>query len=68
MLPVQFCANTSGQHECQILIKSGYDLRTIIIEATVSSKERHTWIEFHTQAIQPLTQNIPVVCALSFCW
>lgn len=62
MLPVKFHADMEGQYECRVLLRSGYDMRTVYIEATVSAKEGLTQIEFHTQAIQPLTQNIPVVC------
>ena len=61
VFPIWFHADTEGQYECRVLLKSGYDLRTIFIEATVSSEETITVIEFHTRAIQPLTQNIPVV-------
>ena len=64
MLPVQFHAETEGHYECHILLRSGYDMRTICIEATVTAEEKLTEIEFHTQAIQPLTQNIPVVSIL----
>ena len=62
MLPIQFCAESDGQYECRIIMKSGYDLRTVYVEATVSAKQRYTLIEFHSQAIQPLLQNIPLVC------
>lgn len=61
MLPVQFHADTEGQYECHVLLRSGYDIRNIYIEATVTAEEKLTEIEFHTQAILPLTQNIPVV-------
>ena len=61
ILPVQFYADKEGQYECHLYLKSGYDLRTIIIEATVTAEQRVTEIEFRTQAIQSLTQNIPVV-------
>ena len=61
ILPVQFYADREGQYECHLHLKSGYDLRTIIIEATVTAEQRVTEIEFKTQAIQSLTQNIPVV-------
>lgn len=50
-----------GQYECHVILRSGYDLRTVYIEATVTAEERFTQIEFSTQAIRPLTQNIPVV-------
>lgn len=62
VLPVHFFADKEGQFECRVALKSGYDLRTLYIEATVTAEERFTQIEFCTQAIQPLTQNIPVVC------
>ena len=46
-------------------MKSGYDVRIIVIEATVTSEEQLTQIEFRTQAIQPLTQNIPLVICVA---
>lgn len=61
VIPIQFHANREGQYECHILLKSGYDLRTIVVEATITTEERLMQIEFKTQAIQSLTQNIPVV-------
>lgn len=61
VLPVHFQADKEGHYECRVLVKSGYDLRIIYIESTVSAKEKIIQIEFNTQAIRPLTQNIPVV-------
>lgn len=61
LLPIHFYADRAGQYECHLYLKSGYDIRTIIVEATVTSEQRVTEIEFRTQAIQSLTQNIPVV-------
>ncbi len=61
ILPVEFHAEREGQYECHIHMASGYDVRTFVIESTVLAKERLAQIEFKTQAVQPLTQNIPVV-------
>lgn len=58
---MEFQADEEGHYECHISLKSGHDLRILVIEATVVAKERLTQIEFKTQAIKPLTQNIPVV-------
>lgn len=61
LLPIRFQADREGQYECCVFLRSGYDLRAIYIEATATAEERFTQIEFNTQAIQPLTQNVPVV-------
>ena len=69
VLPVHFQADKEGHYECRILMKSGYDLRMIYLESTVSAKEKSIQIEFNTQAIRPLTQNIPMVrkCFSALC-
>ena len=61
VIPIEFQADQEGLYECHMLLKSGYDIRTIIIEASVSADEHPTQIEFRTQAIKAITQIIPVV-------
>ena len=61
VIPIRFHADKEGQYECHIQLKSGHDMRIIVIESTVLAEGKLAQIEFKTQAIQPLTQNIPVV-------
>ena len=42
-------------------MKSGLDIRVLIIEATVFPKDNQAQIEFKTTATLPITQKIPVV-------
>ena len=58
---MQFHSDKEGQYECHLTLKSGYDVRTFVIEATVFSKKKVVQIEFRTQATQSIVQNIPVV-------
>lgn len=59
--PVEFHGTVAGQYECHIMMKSGYDIRTVVVECTVLNEGQIAQIEFKTKAIQPLTQNIPMV-------
>jgi len=60
-LPIEFRAKEPGQYECHIILRSKYDVRIYIIEATVLEKGRHATLEFDTRATEPITQNIPIV-------
>ena len=61
ILPIQFHADSGGQYECRLILKSLYDIRVIIIESTVLAMDRHAQIEFETKATVPVTQDIPLV-------
>jgi len=59
--PVKFSCSTEGQYECHILLKSGLDIRLLVIEATVIPSNSQAQVAFKTNATIPLTQQIPVV-------
>ena len=61
VLPVTFCAEKEGQYECHLVLRSEYDVRTLVVESTVMALERATELEFRTPAMHPVTQEIPVV-------
>lgn len=61
ILPVAFSAEEVGQYECHVVLRSEHDVRVVILESTVMAKEGHAELEFHTTAMLPLTQEIPVV-------
>ena len=59
--PVCFLAEEPGQYECHIVLTSTHDVRVFIIESTVMARSKCAELEFTTAAMQPLTQNIPLV-------
>ena len=59
--PVRFCAEKPGQYECHVVLTSTHDVRVFIIESTVMARGWHAQLEFTTAAMQPLTQDIPIV-------
>lgn len=61
VLPIEFRAEVPGQYECHITLRSKYDVRVYIIEATVLEKGRYATLEFDTRATEPITQQIPIV-------
>lgn len=61
VLPLKFCATEEGQYECHVVLKSCHDIRVLIIESTVLAKGRQAKLEFSTQAMQPVTQEVPIV-------
>ena len=61
ILPVEFCAENEGQYECHVVLRSKYDVRILVIESTVLARGRHAQLEFHTSAMQSVTQDIPLV-------
>ena len=61
MIPLRFTAESEGQYECRLVLKSPLDVRVLIIESTVLAASRHTEVEFKTKAMVPLTQEIPLV-------
>ena len=65
VLPVEFLAKEEGQYECHLVLHSQHDTRLYVIESTVMSQEKSTELEFETPAMQPLTQEIPLVSCLS---
>ena len=64
ILPLRFCSEVEGQYECFITLRSGHDVRVLVIETTVLAKGRHAHLEFNTHAMQPITQDIPLVSLL----
>ena len=64
--PVSFSSACEGHYKCHILMRSGHDVRHLVIEATTLSKQSRAQIEFNTHATLPLTQNIPVVSEFKF--
>ena len=64
LLSVDFCAEKEGQYECHLVLRSGYDVRTLVVESTVMALERATELEFHIPAMQAVTQEIPVVSCI----
>ncbi len=61
VLPVVFTAEEAGQYECHMILRSEHDVRVVVIESTVMARGRHAELKFHTTAMLPLTQDIPVV-------
>ena len=61
VLPVRFHAEEEGQYECHVVLRSQHDIRVLVIEGTVMARGRHAQLEFSTPAMQPLTQEIPLV-------
>lgn len=61
VLPVQFYSEVEGQYECFIMLRSNHDIRVLVIETTVLARGRHAHLEFNTHAMQPITQDIPLV-------
>ena len=61
VIPLRFSAESEGQYECCLVLKSPLDVRVLIIECTVLAASRHTEVEFNTKAMVPLTQEIPLV-------
>ena len=59
--PVQFIADVPGQYECHVVLVSAHDVRMFIIECTVLARGTQAQLEFTTTAMQPLTQDIPIV-------
>lgn len=59
--PVRFHAEESGQYECHLILTSAHDVRVFIIESTVMVRGQCAELEFTTTAMQPLTQDIPLV-------
>ena len=64
-LAVEFMSEEVGQFECQVVLRSPHDVRVFIIESTVMERGSEVELEFTTTAMQPLTQDIPIV---SSCW
>ena len=60
-LPVGFVSEEPGQFECRVVLRSAHDVRVFIIESTVLERGREVQLEFTTTAMQPLTQDIPIV-------
>ena len=67
ILPIEFRADVPGQYECHITLRSKYDVRVYIIEATVLEKGRYATLEFDTRATEPITQRIPIVSEYIIC-
>ena len=61
VLPVCFRAEEPGQYECYVTLSSAHDVRVLIIESTVMARGRFAELELCTAAMQPLTQDIPLV-------
>ena len=61
MLPIKFLAESEGQYECRLILKSVHDVRVVMIESTVLATGRHAQLEFKTKAMLALTQDIPLV-------
>ena len=59
--PVGFVSDTPGQFECRVVLRSDREVRVFIIESTVLERGREVVLEFATTAMQPLTQDIPIV-------
>ena len=60
-LPVRFHSEEPGQYECHLILASAHDVRVFIIESTVMARGQCAELEFTTTAMQPLTQDIPLV-------
>ena len=58
---VGFVSEESGQFECRVVLRSSREVRVFIIESTVLERCREVELEFTTTAMQPLTQDIPIV-------
>ena len=61
ILPVRFYSDVEGHYECTVTLRSSHDVRVLVIEATVLAQGRHAQLEFNTHAMQPITQDIPLV-------
>ena len=60
-LPIRFHAEDPGQYECYVTLSSAHDVRVFVIESTVMARGRFAELELCTAALQPLTQDIPLV-------
>ena len=58
---VEFVSESPGQFECRVVLRSAREVRVFIIESTVLERGREVSLEFTTTAMQPLTQDIPIV-------
>ena len=58
---MKFCSAEEGQYECHVVLESHHDIRIVIIESTVMARGRQAQLEFDTQAMQPVIQDIPIV-------
>lgn len=62
-IPLKFCPLGPGHYPCKILLTSNYDVRVYYIEGVVNEDQPEATFEFETPALEPLTQNIPLVSA-----
>ena len=61
ILPFQFFSEDEGHYRCEVVLTSRHEVRVLNVEVTVTARGRHALLELHTPALQPLTQDIPLV-------
>ena len=61
ILPMEFIAEYEGHYSCEVVLASRYDVRVYNVEVTVMGRGRCAVMEMRTSALQPLTQEIPLV-------
>lgn len=66
-IPLKFFPLGPGHYPCKILLTSTYDVRVYCIEGVVNEDRPDATFEFVTPALEPLTQNIPIVSTDFFC-
>lgn len=66
--PVKFTAKYPGCYHCQIVLKSSCDIRVYEIECVVNADQADAQLEFLTPAYQAVTQEIPIVSSLYYCY
>ena len=66
ILPMEFVAEEEGHYSCEVVLASRYDVRVYNVEVTVLGRGRCAVMEMRTAALQPLTQEIPLVCVCVF--
>lgn len=65
VLPVEFLSEEEGHFPCKIVLSSQHDVRVYNVEVTVLGRGRCAVLEMRTPALQPLTQQIPLVSSNS---
>ncbi|XP_054484324.2 cilia- and flagella-associated protein 47 [Agelaius phoeniceus] len=58
--PIKFTPKKPGCYNCQIILKSSYDIRVYEIECVVNADQADAQLEFLIPAYQTVTQEIPI--------
>ena len=61
ILQLEFSSEEEGHYKAELVLTSRHDVRVYNVEVTVMARGRCATLELHTPALQPLTQDIPLV-------